>query len=530
MKPKNQISTPVSSRNSTVTDIDNSPSSTDISEWESRIAKLVGLEEEVTSPSSQIKETSLTEAISENQRIEVSKETPDPNSVRTKQSLSANPFAKAGLVGASTLVAVLFAGGFLSQIMGGGGKQQVKKNVTVQPPQVKTPNRLEQLETEVDTLKTKLALAKQAEAVKNAQQQLRRNKPKPEVVNKPSPPKPPKPTQNISPPEVITRVIREPRPVEINQTQPALPEPPPPQPVATPDPTPDPDPMQKWQKLAKLGSYGMVTQDISKQNTVKTASAPKRKVEPLVSRPKSKVTPKPSTSRRSGSGKRTVVGSSAEAVIATAIFGETTKSRGRSRSRSRSSGNSDNSSTDNNVFVVRLEEPLKARDGEVIVPAGSEILTQVSSISDRGLMRLNVTKLLVKDKDELIEKSLSPNALTIRAPEGKPLMAKSYPNKGSSIAGRDALTFGLGGLGRAAQLFNRTETRIVRDEGAVFSETNNNDPNITAGILEGGMRSLVPQVTRRNQQAISRINRKSDIWFLKAGKEVEVYVNQEVRL
>lgn len=520
MKPKNQISTSVSSRNSTVTDIENSPSTTDISEWESRIAKLVGLEEEVTSPSSQIKETSLTEGISENQPIEVSKETPDPNSVRTKQPLSANPFAKAGLVGASTLVAVLFAGGFLSQIMGGGGKQPVKRNVTVQPPQVKTPNRLEQLETEVDTLKTKLALAKQSEAVKNAQQQLRRSKPKPEVVNKPSPP--PKPTQNISPPEVITRIIREPRPVEINQTQPALPEPPPPQPEATPDP------MEKWQKLAKLGSYGMVTQDISKQNTVKTASAPKRKVEPLVSRPKSTVTPKPSTSRRSGSGKLTVVGSSAQAVIATAIFGETTKSRGRSRNRS--SRNNDSSSTDNNVFVVRLEEPLKARDGEVVVPAGSEILTQVSSISDRGLMRLNVTKLLVKDRDELIERSLPPNALTIRAPEGKPLMAKSYPNKGSSIAGRDALTFGLGGLGRAAQLFNRTETRIVRDEGAVFSETNNNDPNITAGILEGGMRSLVPQVTRRNQQAISRMSRKSDIWFLKAGKEVEVYVNQEVPL
>ncbi|MDJ0694631.1 TrbI/VirB10 family protein [Mastigocoleus sp. MO_188.B34] len=524
MKQKNQISTSISSRNSAVNDIDNSPSNTDISEWESRIAKLVGLEEEVTPPSSQIKEISPTEGISENQLIEVSKETPDPTSVRTKQPLSANPFAKAGLVGASTLVAVLFAGGFLSQIMGGGGKHQVKKNVTVQPPPVKTPNRLEQLETEVDTLKTKLALAKQAEAVKNAQQQLRRSKPKSEVVNKPSPPTPPKPTQNISPPEVITRIIREPRPVEINQTQPALPEPPPPEPEATPDP------MQKWQKLAKLGSYGMVNQDISKQSTVKTASAPKRKVEPLVSRPKSNVTPKPSTSiasqRRSGSGKRTVVGSSAEGVIATAIFGETTKSR----RRSRNSRNNDNSSTDSNVFVVRLEEPLKARDGEVVVPAGSEILTQVSSISDRGLMRLNVTKLLVKDKDELIEKSLPPNALTIRAPEGKPLMAKSYPNKGSSIAGRDALTFGLGGLGRAAQLFNRTETRIVRDEGAVFSETNNNDPNITAGILEGGMRSLVPQVTRRNQQAISRMSRKSDIWFLKAGKEVEVYVNQEVSL
>lgn len=495
--------TSISPRNSATSTAESYSSTTDISEWESRIAKLVGLEEEGTLANPQTPAT---------QEITTDKQATDPNSLRTKQSLSANPFAKAGLVGATTLVAVVLAGGFLSQIMSGTGKQPAKKNITTQPPQPETPDRLQQLETEVETLKTKLALAKQAEEVKQAQQQLRNIKPKPEVADKPSAPKAPAPVKNISPPEVITRVIREPQPIPAPQT-----EPPP------PAPEPKPDPMQEWQRIAKLGSYGMVKQDISKQNSPKTASVSPKKIEPAVNRFKQRPKAPLVTQKKRRNTKSTVIGSSAEAVIATAVFGETTKSRRRNNKSDR------NSQKNENVFVVRLEEPLRARDGEVVVPAGSEILTRLSSISDNGLMQLDVTKVLLNEGDELVERSVTSNALAIRGSDGKPLMAKNYRNNSSSLAQRDAVIFGLGGLGRAAQLFNRTQTRIVREDGQVFSETNNDEPDIAAGILEGGMRSLVPQLTRRNQQAISRMSRKSDLWYLKAGKEVEVYVNKEVQ-
>ena len=511
--------TSISSRNGTVTSTEPPLSATDISEWESRMAKLVGLEEETKPSNSQIS----------NSQIQETQETPtedrvtDPNSVRTKQSLSANPFAKAGLVGASTLAVVVFAGAFLSQIMGGGGKQPVNKNTTIKPPsEPKSPPRLQQLETEVETLKTKLALEKQAEAVKAAQQQLRNTKPQSEVARKPSPPKPPTPVKNVSPPEIITRVVREPQPApEPQQTQPAPPPPPPPAPPAPPE---KPDPMQEWQRLAKLGSYGMVTQDISKQNTI--ASAPTTKPKPPVeSKPELK--PKPIapvvSQRRRRNTKSTVIGSNAEAVIATAIFGETTKSRGKNNKDVKDSSQNDN------VFVVRLREPLKARDGEVVVPKGSEILTKLSSISDSGLVELNVTKVLLRGENGLIERNITPNALTIRAPKGKPLIAKNYSDKGSSIARRDAASFVLGGVGRTAQLFNRTQTRIVREDGETFSETNDDDPNIAAGILEGGIGNVIPQINRRNQQAISQLRRKTNVWLLKEGKKVEVYVNQEIQ-
>ena len=401
--------------------------------------------------------------------------------------------------------------------MGGGGKQQAKKNPITQPPaQPKAPPRLEQLETQVETLKTKLALAKQAEAVKTAQQELRNTKPKPKVAEKPSPPRTPAPVKNVSPPEVITRVIREPQPVPQPQTQP----PPPPPPPAPPE---KPDPMQEWQRLARLGSYGMVTQDISKQDTI--ASAPAKKVEPPLNKPGSELRPKPriTSQRRPRNTKSTVVGSSAEAVIATAVFGETTKSQRKTNKKDGDSKQNDN------VFVIRLEEPLKARDGEVVVPRGSEIFTKVGSIADNGLVELNVTKVLLRGENGLIERNVTPNALAIRAPKGKPLIAKNYSNKGSSIARRDAASFVLGGVGRTAQLFNRTQTRIVREDGETFSETNNDDPNIAAGILEGGIRNVVPQINRRNQQAISQLRRKTNVWLLEQGKEVEVYVNQEIQ-
>lgn len=54
----------------------------------------------------------------------------------------------------------------------------------------------------------------------------------------------------------------------------------------------------------------------------------------------------------------------------------------------------DNSPKD--VFVVRLQEPLKSIDGKVVLPANTEFLTQISSISEQGLVQLDVVKVIRK--------------------------------------------------------------------------------------------------------------------------------------
>ncbi|BDI17498.1 hypothetical protein ANSO36C_33000 [Nostoc cf. commune SO-36] len=70
------------------------------SDWESRMSKLVGFEEESSSIDTQGSENSATPPESVSQ----------PQEVQTKQALSANPFAKLGLVGAATLAIVLMGG------------------------------------------------------------------------------------------------------------------------------------------------------------------------------------------------------------------------------------------------------------------------------------------------------------------------------------------------------------------------------------------------------------------------------------
>ena len=137
----------------------------------------------------------------------------------------------------------------------------------------------------------------------------------------------------------------------------------------------------------------------------------------------------------------------------------------------------------------------------------------------------------MRENCEMINKTVPQNSFMIRGKKGKPLIAKQYRNNKSSIARRDAMSFLAGGVGKAAELINRTESEVVTGENGTVAVTNvNRDPSLAAGILEGGTKTVVPQISRRNQRAISRMSRKTDIWYLPEGKEVELFVNQETRI
>lgn len=226
---------------------------------------------------------------------------------------------------------------------------------------------------------------------------------------------------------------------------------------------------------------------------------------------------------RQQSTKSVAVGSSTKAVLATAVFGQTTKS-----------GNRDKNQTENenkNVFVVRLQEPLKAVDGTIAIPAKTELLAEIESVSDQGLLQLNVVKMVLQNNGTPTEQSLPAHAIMLRASQGKPLIAQQFPNRSSSIASMDVGLFVLGGLGKAAELINRTESQVITTtSGSTIINNNNSRNDVSAGILEGGIKTIVPQIAQRNQQAISQMTQRTNIWFLPAGTEVELYVNQNLSL
>lgn len=534
----------------------NQNNQTGLTEWETRMAKLVGLDE---STSADIENASTTDFNHQPQPDELTSNV-------TQQPLSANPFAKAGLVGAGTLAVVMFAGGFLSQIMSNDKPQLTQNAIRSIPPQPKTKPQLQQLQEEVEGLKTKLALSEQLEAVKVAQQKLRMVKPTPStsrIAAKPNPqPKPRAIPRDISisrispqpqPPQIriveVPKIVKVDRVINVAQPKPQpkkvakpaptipvlpqivpppeLPAPIPQQPLVEIAPPPQPNPMQEWARLAKLGSYGQVS--FGENRTVSNRTSPQRaevarKVEEKETATKPERETPTRTARQSTrrNPKTIPVGSSAKAVLATPVYGETTRS-GRERRRE------DNE--DNNVYVVRLKQSLKAADGSTALPIGSQIYAKIGSISENGLTQLEIVKITMRENGEIAEKTVPQDALMIRGKKGKPLIAKQYRNNASSVARMDALSFALGGVGKAAELINRTESRLVPLGSGTSTVINENrDPSMAASILEGGTKAVLPQISRRNQRAISQMSRRTNIWYLPEGKEVEIFVNQETQL
>ncbi|NMG21144.1 hypothetical protein DP116_17500 [Brasilonema bromeliae SPC951] len=563
------------------------------------MANLVGLEEQI--PPSR-PESSLSETSSANPD-----EAPPshPSSQKTKQALSSNPFAKVGVVGAATLSVALVAGAFLTQLMSGTNKQ-APKNFPQITRNENESNKIEQLkpEEEIEILKTKLALAEQAKAVKLAQLQLKSVRPttqpkptpaqpriKPQTVTRVVVQRVPTPAQTVYVPRVVERIVRVPQRVVVQQPKPISPVPPqptvrpvPPQPTVPPQQTPQPTAKPSISPSFELSIPGLNPSELAQipfalsiptptptptptatPTPTPTPSLPRVANSPpstlgseLNSRNRDNAQILPVPNRRNTAanpqqtpaeattnettqytGKSVAVGTNAKAVLATAVFGEANRI-GSNNSNSNSNNNNNNNKNDSQ-FVVRLREPLKSVDGAIALPANTELLAQLDQVSETGALNLTVVSVVSQNKSNLTETRLRQSAMKVRAPGGRPLLAKKYPDKSGKISAMDTFIFGLGGAGQIGRTINLPETktrntcdglndaqRSVQQYCGYFSETKQ-PRNIAGAVLEGGMNALVPQLNQRNQQAINEMITKSNIWYLPAGTEVEVVANQITR-
>ncbi len=167
-----------------------------------------------------------------------------------------------------------------------------------------------------------------------------------------------------------------------------------------------------------------------------------------------------------------------------------------------------------------------AADNSVALPAKTQLIVELRSLSESGLLRLVAVAAIVQQDGQQYEVTLPENAIAIRGAEGKPLIAQKLSNKKREIGRRDAARFAIGAIGRAAGLINRPRSESVASKSGGFSRsTQNNDPDLLAGVLEGGADAILDDIDERNEEAISAIEQRPDVLFLKAGTKVEVFVN-----
>ena len=99
------------------------------------------------------------------------------------------------------------------------------------------------------------------------------------------------------------------------------------------------------------------------------------------------------------------------------------------------------------------------------------------------------------------------------------------------IARRDAQTFAVGSLAKVGKVLNQPkEQQISTSSGfggtSSFSSVRRNRENIFGAVLEGGFEPLTQQILKRNQQALQELRKQEDVWYVKAGTNVQVFVNQ----
>jgi Bacterial conjugation TrbI-like protein len=420
----------------------------------------------------------------------------DPYQSRTKQPLWSNPFAKAGLVGTGTMIAVIATSSLLGDITKETVAQPIpEKQEAVSSANIPTP------EEDKGKLLAELALGKQQQTMSLM------NKANQSMFAKTSP--------GIARP--VIRPIAFTRPI-IRQVY-SVPTYTRSAPIQTAI-SQNMDPQQQWQALSQVGSFGQTSSGasgIDNSGGNRNFSNPNPQLVSQVTN-----SPEEEPPLLTGRLRRSVItGTMAQGLLATPVIWEGAKRGGYQGDADNASGSSPD---DEDRFIIQLTSSLKASDGSEALPVGTPLVVKVRSVSASGTLKLSAVAVIMEGE----EISLPPGTISIRASGGGPLTARNMQDRGAEIASSDAGVFALAGISKAASLFTRAQSTTTTSGFSSTTSTQNPPPDILAGILEGGTNAIVSQIQARNERAIQESLARPDIWMLAAGTSVQVFVNKSV--
>lgn len=436
--------------------------------------------------------------------------------------LSGNPYIKVGLIFGATLPIFMVAGLFLSS-------QSSRKKEVINPAISRAPT-MPASETSPSSLvqeqREELGRAQANEALYNQRAALQQQAlPKTTVQKvtvrptvKPSPP--PIPSRPVSQPVRVAPAFYSPLPPVVRSLPTSLPISRPRSPVISAAQSPE-DNYDRYLALANLGSYGQLPVLPEPVSTEVQPSAPASSYQPAAQRT---VQPLPTINSEEEAPilqerPRKVLGiaTKGQAILTTPLIWDEKTALSQKAKDDR--------------FTIQLTEPLQAQDGSIALPAGTQLVAQLESMSSSGLVQLQVVAAVVEQSGQRMEIALPEEVIRIRGAGGQPLVAERYRDPGGEIAAMDLGVFALGALSKAADQLTRPQSSsVVSSLGGIVSTTQNSQPNLLAGAIQGGADALLSDLTRRNQQAIQAIQQQPHIRLIPAGTNVEVYINRSIPL
>ncbi|WP_017301637.1 TrbI/VirB10 family protein [Nodosilinea nodulosa] len=419
----------------------------------------------------------------------------------TQPQLWSNPWAKAVFVGSGLAIAIGLVALFLHSVH---APAKVPATAADTAPAVATTASPAQPETdpnEIGRLKTVEALGTQTQALKDDKAQ-------------PMASSPPVTTSTIPATAVSTPPVSHPAPVTY-APPPSYSAPVRSAPVASSAPVVHVDPVKQWQTAATLGSYGQISYDTEKPSTAASVTvadaSPTTDEAPKADNPDQTRYEADAAAILSGVPSHVVsilAGAKAAATLSTPVVWAQDLDSTQQPQR----------------FGLQLTEPILAADGTVALPAGTQMVTQVDTISESGLVELSVIAVVIPTASGNQVVPIPAGAVLIQGDQGNPLMASEYNHDAGQIQSLDAGVALMGALGKVGEILNRPNSQT--STGSVFyssSTTTNPAPNILGAVLEGGFDALHDQVSDRQQQEIKDILSRPNVWYIPAGQPVQVF-------
>ncbi|MEL6164426.1 MAG: TrbI/VirB10 family protein, partial [Cyanobacteria bacterium J06628_3] len=299
------------------------------------------------------------------------------------------------------------------------------------------------------------------------------------------------------------------------------------------------DPMEEWTKISRLGSYGssVITANSDKQASESTLDNTIQEEAKQIIPSATLVKAADYTTQISNNNELEPLHTEEAAIIGyennyqlqvgKSVDGKLLTPLIWSKHQNNNPDQQSKNKSKSENFVIELEQPLNTRDGFVVLPKGSQVVAQINNVNQGGLVELQATQVLINGQEYI----LPPGAIAIRGNEGKPLIASRLNSKKGEIARRDAQTFAVGSLAKIGKVLNQPKEQQISTSSGFggtnsFSSIRRNRENIFGAVLEGGFEPLTQQILKRNQESLQKIRQREDVWYVKAGTNVQVFVNQ----
>lgn len=180
-------------------------------------------------------------------------------------------------------------------------------------------------------------------------------------------------------------------------------------------------------------------------------------------------------------------------------------------------------------FIVKLSEHLKSPSGKIILPAGTQLVTKVTAIHPNGYIKLTPVSLqMISRSTRSLASSIAPHQILINSQNGELLKAEVH--RPSTIPG-DVLMAIISGFSSGIELINRPESQtFYSNRYGSSSSIKNPNTNLPLSIAGGAAAQLSQRMALRTERQSSRLQAEQPVFILRAGKIVEVYINEAFSL